>query len=163
MEALALPSQPRWICNILHKRQNASPAPTHHHVPGHPPKQIARFSTGLSRFSIVSPIGIIEYTTPLIRERASSALAHFPLLSAARSVEMGRSRGLVTPPERSVSTAMTPPQPYRVGEASAYVQSFGLKAVAVVSGGLRTPRSPEGNLGDRFTFGFGGVRRHAGL
>jgi hypothetical protein len=82
--------------------------------------------------SIVLPISIAEYTALLIREHASSASVHFPLLFAARSVEMGRSRGIETLHEAVGVDRNGTSSAHMAGGVAAHVQSFGLKVAAAV-------------------------------
>ena len=67
---------------------------------------------------------------------------------------MVRSRGLITSQEAVGATVMPPPEQERVREALAYVQSFGLKASAVVF--LRFINSRSSGFPDgRFAFDLG--------
>ncbi len=67
---------------------------------------------------------------------------------------MTRSRGVVTPPVAAGVSRNATSSTFMVGEAAAYVQSLGLKAVAAVYGRLTNSPITRGNSGGRqFLFG----------
>jgi hypothetical protein len=86
------------------------------------------------------PPGFAEYAATLISPHTPSTPPRFQLWSASSSVEMGRSRGVETSQTAVGVDRNDTSSAYMAGEASAYVQSFGLKAAVVVC--LRLSNSP---------------------
>ena len=104
------------------------------------PDWIKAFELGRAPCDAAAVSKLARTATFPVHDRPPFAFRCFPLWFAPRSAATGRSRGLETSQEAVGVDRNGTSSTYMAGEASAYVQSFGLKAVAVVF--LRLSNSP---------------------